>query len=593
MPRSPSRSSARRRSACTCSCSGSSTRAPSSACSGRRTTSRPAARSRHRSTCRPAAAGRSRSRRASTAPGALFLALLTVRKSPSRAGTLPHLAMAGIGLAGVILGFGRGVFAAVAIVLARSARRVARGPPRRALRPAARAAVPDPDRGDRRAHRAGSDLVVPAPRSRRPPAQDANVIWRERANAAVLAQVREQPIVRRRLRRGSSTFFFNVKSSNGFLVPFRQDIGQDPHDGYPLPARGRRDSRARLVPRPARRVRVRRVCVATGEATTDTETAADRLGRRDALRLPLRGGLRDDVRVPERPAADLGAARRCPRSCRCGRSGNRRLAAGGLASLAKPLRILAVSMSARPHGIGGMEDHLHTLTEELARRGPRGQRDHRAAIRTASRTRRSTACVGRTSTASRIGSTRRGPSSSTALFAPQLGERHFDVRAQPIVERAAARSGGRPPGLPPIVLSLHGNYVSIVEAAVRSRVDARRTPRSLARARTFDRPGLAAALQQGQLAALPRLRGLGAVELADPSVQVVSSSAPRPRPRRAKRRRHARLSPARPRPTRARALGIPPGRAGRALRRPPRPRQRPPGRDRGARRSSRIARTPS
>ena len=50
--------------------------------------------------------------------GALFLALLTVRTAPSRARSLPHLVIAGLGLVGVVLGFGRGVFAAVAIVLA-------------------------------------------------------------------------------------------------------------------------------------------------------------------------------------------------------------------------------------------------------------------------------------------------------------------------------------------------------------------------------------------------------------------------------------------------------------------------------------------
>jgi O-antigen ligase len=43
--------------------------------------------------------------------------------------------------------------------------------------------------------------------------------------------VREQPIVGVGFGRGSS-FYIDVRSSNGFLVPFRQDIGQDPHDGY-------------------------------------------------------------------------------------------------------------------------------------------------------------------------------------------------------------------------------------------------------------------------------------------------------------------------------------------------------------------------
>ncbi len=162
--------------------------------------------------------------------GALFLALFTIRKSPSRAGALPHLAMAGIGLAGVILGFGRGVFAGVAIVLLVLL-------------------VTSP--GVRRGVFFGLPLALPflilisvivvhtAPnlissfqhRISASPAQDANVIWRERANAAVLEQVREQPVFGVGFGR-SSTFYFNVPNSEGFLVPFRQDIGQDPHNGF-------------------------------------------------------------------------------------------------------------------------------------------------------------------------------------------------------------------------------------------------------------------------------------------------------------------------------------------------------------------------
>ena len=49
--------------------------------------------------------------------GALFLALLSIRNSPRRARNLLHLAMAALGLVGVALGFGRGVFAGVALVL--------------------------------------------------------------------------------------------------------------------------------------------------------------------------------------------------------------------------------------------------------------------------------------------------------------------------------------------------------------------------------------------------------------------------------------------------------------------------------------------
>ncbi len=162
--------------------------------------------------------------------GALFLALFTVRKSPGRAVALPHLGMAGIAMVGVILGFGRGVFAGVAVVLLVLL-------------------VVSP--GVRRGVLFGLPLAVPflilisvivlhtAPnlissfqhRVSASPSQDANVIWRKRANAVVLDQVREQPVFGVGFGR-SSTFYFNVKNSNGFLVPFRQDIGQDPHNGF-------------------------------------------------------------------------------------------------------------------------------------------------------------------------------------------------------------------------------------------------------------------------------------------------------------------------------------------------------------------------
>ena len=296
--------------------------------------------------------------------GALFLALFTIRKAPGRAAALPHLAMAGIGLAGVILGFGRGVFAGVAVVLLVLL-------------------VVSP--GVRRGVFFGLPLALPflilisvivlhtAPnlissfqhRVSASPSQDANVIWRERANAAVLAQVREQPVFGVGFGR-SSTFFLDVKSSNGFLVPFRQDIGQDPHNGFLLPARRRRDPRTRLVSRTARRLHVR--CGAPLSAQPDRHgAAADLVGGSDVVRLSLRGGVGDDVRVSERPAPDLGVDRRAG-----GRADAHTVqpTPGGDALVnLESMRILAVSMSARPHGIGGMEDHLHTLTEELARRG--------------------------------------------------------------------------------------------------------------------------------------------------------------------------------------------------------------------------------
>ena len=80
--------------------------------------------------------------------------------------------------------------------------------------------------------RAAPDLVDAArERISAPPATDANVQWREKANEAVFAQVREQPLFGVGFGR-SSTFFIGVPSDDGVVVPVRQDIGQDPHNGY-------------------------------------------------------------------------------------------------------------------------------------------------------------------------------------------------------------------------------------------------------------------------------------------------------------------------------------------------------------------------
>ena len=162
--------------------------------------------------------------------GGLFMALLTVRNEPSRARSLPHLVIAGLGLVGVVLGFGRGVFAAVALVLvvflitSKGIRRgVLFGIPL-ALPLLVLAAIFV-------THQAPGVVTAFKHRVSAPPSQDANVIWREKANKAVLEQVREQPIVGVGFGRDSS-FFIDVKSSSGFLVPFRQNIEQDPHNGY-------------------------------------------------------------------------------------------------------------------------------------------------------------------------------------------------------------------------------------------------------------------------------------------------------------------------------------------------------------------------
>ena len=162
--------------------------------------------------------------------GALFLALLSIRNSPRRAKNLLHLAMAALGLVGVALGFGRGVFAGVALVLL--VMLITSSGVRRGVVFALPLALPFLILlAILVVHVAPSLVSSFERRISASPAQDANVRWREGANKAVLAQVREQPVVGVGFGQ-ASTFFFNIRNSNGYLVPVRQNIEQDPHNGY-------------------------------------------------------------------------------------------------------------------------------------------------------------------------------------------------------------------------------------------------------------------------------------------------------------------------------------------------------------------------
>jgi len=162
--------------------------------------------------------------------GALFLALLTIRRDPSKARSMLHLGMAGVGLIGVIVGFGRGVFASVALVLL-ILFLVSKGV-RRGVLVALPLAAPFVCLLALLVVRQAPNLVTSFQnRVSASPSQDANVIWREKANKAVFEQVRENPIFGVGFGR-SSSFNIDVRSSSGFLVPVRQDIEQDPHNGY-------------------------------------------------------------------------------------------------------------------------------------------------------------------------------------------------------------------------------------------------------------------------------------------------------------------------------------------------------------------------
>ncbi len=160
----------------------------------------------------------------------LFFALVSLRLTPSGSARMLHLAMAVLGLFGVVLGFGRAVFAATAlaciVLLAFS------GSVRRSLASVIPLALPVLVLVAVLLTQVAPD-AIDAARSRitSPPATDANVQWRKQANTAVFAQVRERPLFGVGFGR-SSHFFIGVPSSSGIVVPVRVDIGQDPHNGY-------------------------------------------------------------------------------------------------------------------------------------------------------------------------------------------------------------------------------------------------------------------------------------------------------------------------------------------------------------------------
>jgi hypothetical protein len=161
---------------------------------------------------------------------ALFLALLRLRYAQTASQKALHATIAVLSLVGVVLGFGRAVLAAVFVVciglLLMSARL------RRSVVGLIPLAAPI-------LALAGILVALAAPtlvfsfvdRISSPPAQDSNVQWRIEANKAILAQVREQPLYGVGFGR-MAEFFIDIESSNGYRVPFREEIGQDPHNGY-------------------------------------------------------------------------------------------------------------------------------------------------------------------------------------------------------------------------------------------------------------------------------------------------------------------------------------------------------------------------
>jgi O-antigen ligase len=163
--------------------------------------------------------------------GALYLALLTRRRTPRAGARLLHLSMAAVATFGVIVGFGRAAYAAVglvSLVFLISSRRL-----RNAILSVLPLALPFVVLLAIGVNHAAPGLAPEVvSRVSSPPESDANVQWRLKANRAVLEQVREQPLVGVGFGR-TAHFFLNVKDpTTGIPSAERIEIAQDPHNGY-------------------------------------------------------------------------------------------------------------------------------------------------------------------------------------------------------------------------------------------------------------------------------------------------------------------------------------------------------------------------
>jgi glycosyltransferase involved in cell wall biosynthesis len=152
------------------------------------------------------------------------------------------------------------------------------------------------------------------------------------------------------------------------------------------------------------------------------------------------------------------------------------------------MRILAISASTRLHLLGGMEDHLHTLMSGLAARG------HEITVLTA---RHPDGIAEEVSDGVRWVYVDSGahwldsswPAASVAAARKLLAETPFDViHSQASGGLAVVKAGIA--GLPPVVLSLHGQYLSIVRASFFT-VAGHPTPTTIART-ALDLPGIVA-----------------------------------------------------------------------------------------------------
>lgn len=157
------------------------------------------------------------------------------------------------------------------------------------------------------------------------------------------------------------------------------------------------------------------------------------------------------------------------------------------------MRILAVSASARVHLLGGMEDHLHTLVEGLARRG------HEVTVLTA---RHPLGIEEEVVEGVRWVYVESGahwldpewPRASVATARRLLAQERYDVVHSQSSGALALLNAGI--DLPPIVLSLHGQALSIVKATLLT-IAGRPTPRAIARGALDLPPIVRAHFRQG------------------------------------------------------------------------------------------------
>ena len=163
--------------------------------------------------------------------GSLFFAMLSLRFGFGS--WWLHIAMGAIALYGVVLGFGRAVYLAVAVVglllLVTSPRL------RRSIYGAVPIVLPFLVLAATGIALAAPQLVeATSGRLFSSPESDANVRWRVEANSSVLEHVREQPIVGVGFGRPAEFFLELPHPATGLPVVHRIDIGQDPHNGYML-----------------------------------------------------------------------------------------------------------------------------------------------------------------------------------------------------------------------------------------------------------------------------------------------------------------------------------------------------------------------